>query len=141
MAHNRHDQAACSLRSDSYMHRLVPMYDASVIIKTGVDLRVARQHTNQRPDQEWQQRQLRLIGAFAGIFGALLMDQMTAGSYDTDNYRYGYLFKFAANVISFLFLLGVFLYWRKMGGEKGYVAPEADGKHLERAQAEAAKKA
>jgi WD40 repeat protein len=81
------------------------------------------------------------VGAFAGIFGALLMDQMTAGSYDTDNYRYGYLFKFAANVISFLFLLGVFLYWRKMGGEKGYVAPEADGKHLERAQAEAAKKA
>ncbi len=65
------------------------------------------------------------VGAFAGILGALLMDRMTAGSYDTDNYRYGFLYKFAANTISFLFLLGVYLYWKKMGGEKGYVAPES----------------
>jgi WD40 repeat protein len=79
------------------------------------------------------------VGAFAGILGALLMDQLTADSYDTDNYRYGYLFKFVANTLSFLFLLWVYLYWKKLGGEN-YVAPEADGKHLERAAAEAAAK-
>jgi len=72
------------------------------------------------------------VGAIAGILGALLMDQLTVGSFDTDNYRYGYLFKFGANFVSFLFLLGVFLYWKKMGGEKDYVAPEADGRHLQR---------
>lgn len=65
------------------------------------------------------------VGAFAGILGALLMDHMTTGSYDTDNYRYGYLYKFAANTVSFLFLLGVYFYWKKLGGEKRYVAPES----------------
>ena len=39
--------------------------------------------------------------AIAGILGALLMDQMTVNSFDTDNYRYGYLFRFAANCLSF----------------------------------------
>ena len=37
------------------------------------------------------------------------------------------------NIVSFLCLVGVFLYWKKLGGEK-YVAPEADGKHLTREQ-------
>jgi len=64
------------------------------------------------------------VGAFAGILGALLLDRMTAGSYDTDRYRYGYLYKFVANTVSFLFLLGVYWYWKKLGGEN-YVAPES----------------
>jgi WD40 repeat protein len=80
------------------------------------------------------------VGAFAGILGALLMDQLTNGSYDTDNYRYSYLFSFGVNTVSFLCLVGVFFYWKKLGGEH-YVAPEADGKHHERAAAEAAAKA
>ena len=74
------------------------------------------------------------VGAISGILGALLMDQITSGSYDTDNYRYGYLVKFGANVVSFLFLLAVYLHWKKLGGER-YLAPEANGKHLAQAGA------
>ena len=63
------------------------------------------------------------VGAFAGMIGALLMDHFTAGSYDTDNYRYGYFIKFFFNCASFACLLGVYFYWKKLGGEK-YSAPE-----------------
>ena len=80
------------------------------------------------------------VGAFAGILGAVLMDQLTNGSYDTDNYRYSYLFNFGVNTVSFLCLVGVYIYWKRLGGEN-YVAPEADGKHHERAAAEAAARA
>jgi len=64
------------------------------------------------------------VGAFAGVLGAMLMDQLTVNSFDTDNYRYGYLFRSAANFLSFLCLAGVYLYWKKLGGEN-YVAPES----------------
>ncbi|MDI6775158.1 MAG: MFS transporter [Verrucomicrobiota bacterium] len=63
------------------------------------------------------------LGAFSGLLGAMLLDYMTADSFDTDNYRYGYLIKFAANTASFACLVGVYVYWKKLGGEK-FVAPE-----------------
>ncbi len=63
------------------------------------------------------------VSAFAGILGAMLMDHLTVNSFDTDNYRYGFLFRFVFNSASFACLIGVYYYWRKLGGEK-FVAPE-----------------
>jgi hypothetical protein len=59
-----------------------------------------------------------------GLLGAILMDYLTARSLNTDAYRYGYLFQGITASLSFLALLGVYYYWKKLGGDN-YVAPEA----------------
>ena len=56
------------------------------------------------------------------------MDYVTAGSLDTDNYRYGFLIKFFLHLGSFACLIGVYYYWKKLGAEK-YEAPES--RHIE----------
>jgi len=69
------------------------------------------------------------VGAFAGLLGAVFMDYLTAGSLDTDNYRYGFLIKFFLSLGSFVCLIGVYYYWKKMGAEN-YEAPES--RHTEK---------
>ncbi len=64
------------------------------------------------------------VAAIAGPLGAILMDFLTAKSLDTDYYRYGYLFSFVAQSLSLMAMLGVYYYWKKLGGDD-YVAPEA----------------
>jgi len=63
------------------------------------------------------------VAAVAGPLGAILMDILTRKALDTDNFRYGYLFQFFAHGLSFIAMLGVYYYWKKLGGEN-YVAPE-----------------
>jgi hypothetical protein len=57
-----------------------------------------------------------------GVSGAILMDYLTARSLNTDAYRYGYLFQGMTASLGLLGLLGVYIYWKKLGGEN-YVAP------------------
>ncbi|MEI6165862.1 MAG: MFS transporter [bacterium] len=71
------------------------------------------------------------VAAVAGPAGAIFMDYLTAGSMDTDNFRYGFLFQGLASALSFMALLGVYQYWKKLGAEN-YVAPEADDASLNR---------
>ena len=66
-------------------------------------------------------KQLCAIGG--GLSGAILMDYLTAKSLNTDAYRYGYLFQGLTATLSFLALLGVYYFWKRMGGND-YVAPE-----------------
>ena len=64
------------------------------------------------------------VTAMAGPIGAAIMDYLTTYSMETDYYRYGYLCQFFSHSISFIMLLWVYYYWKKLGG-KDYVAPEA----------------
>lgn len=57
-----------------------------------------------------------------GLSGAILMDYLTARSLNTDAYRYGYLFQGMTASLGLICLFGVYLYWKKLGGEN-YVAP------------------
>ncbi len=66
------------------------------------------------------------VGAVAAPSGAVVMDYLTRKSLNTDAFRYGYLCQFVAHVLSLLCLLGVYYYWKKLGG-KNYTAPEAEG--------------
>ncbi len=63
------------------------------------------------------------VAAAAGLLGALLMDWLTANSFDTDNYRYGFLFQGIAGVLGLMALLGIYRHWKRLGGMR-YVAPE-----------------
>ena len=63
------------------------------------------------------------VGAIAGPLGAILMDYLTVNSLETDYYRYGFLFNFAVHGMSLAAMMGVYFYWKKLGGEN-YVAPE-----------------
>jgi hypothetical protein len=58
-----------------------------------------------------------------GWGGAILMDYLTAKSLNTDAYRYGYLFQGMTATLSFVALLGVYYYWKRLGSDN-YVAPE-----------------
>lgn len=64
------------------------------------------------------------VTAVAGPIGAGIMDYLTTRSLETDYYRYGYLCQFVSHSISFVMILGVYYYWKKLGGDN-YVAPEA----------------
>jgi WD40 repeat protein len=64
------------------------------------------------------------VAAIAGPLGAVLMDFLTTRALDTDYFRYGYLFQFVAYGLSFVAMLGVYYYWKKLGGDN-YTAPEA----------------
>lgn len=65
------------------------------------------------------------VAAIAGPMGAVLMDSLTHNSIETDYFRYGYLFQFIAHGLSLAAMVGVYYYWKKLGGEN-YVAPEAE---------------
>ena len=65
-----------------------------------------------------------LVAAIAGLLGAMLMDQLTRNSLDTDNFRYGFLFQGAAGVLTLVTLIVIYRQWKQLGGNK-YVAPEA----------------
>jgi WD40 repeat protein len=67
------------------------------------------------------------VAAIAGPLGAVLMDSLTTYALDTDYFRYGYLFQFIAHAMSLAAMVGVYYYWKKLGGEN-YVAPEAPHK-------------
>lgn len=64
------------------------------------------------------------VAAIAGPLGAILMDVLTRNALDTDRFRYGYLFQFIAYTLSFAAMVGVYYYWKKLGGEN-YEAPES----------------
>ena len=63
--------------------------------------------------------------AIAGPLGAILMDYLTTRALDTDYFRYGYLFQGLSQALSLAALVGVYYYWKRMGGDN-YVAPEAE---------------
>ncbi|MFH0937988.1 MAG: MFS transporter [Planctomycetota bacterium] len=63
------------------------------------------------------------VTVIAGFLGAIFLDWLTDKSLNTDNFRYGYLFTGVTSTLSVLSLLGVYYYWKKLGGDK-YVAPE-----------------
>lgn len=64
------------------------------------------------------------VAAIAGPLGAILMDVMTSKALDTDYFRYGFLCQFIAQALSLAAMFGVYVYWKKLGGDS-YVAPEA----------------
>ena len=62
--------------------------------------------------------------AAGGILGSLVVDWMTQKSMLTDNYRYGYLWTGGMYLLIFGAWVLVYVEWKKLGGDKGYVAPE-----------------
>ncbi len=64
------------------------------------------------------------VAAVAGPLGAVVMDYLTTNSLETDYFRYGYLCQFVAHALSLFCMIGVYYYWRRLGGDN-YVAPEA----------------
>jgi WD40 repeat protein len=64
----------------------------------------------------------KLLGS---VFGAgLLMDMLTHNGSLTDNYRYGYLWTASFYVLAAACLVVVYVYWKRLGGDKTYVPPE-----------------
>ena len=70
MAHHRHDQAGGRLRRDADMHGAVAGDDAGIVVERRIDARLLGNRLDQRPHQEGQDRQLRLVRLAAAFIVA-----------------------------------------------------------------------
>lgn len=65
--------------------------------------------------------------AVLGYGGAAFMDYVTENTLLTDNFRYAFLWGGVGFVLYQITLLAIYWEWKKLGGDNGYVAPEAAG--------------
>lgn len=73
-----------------------------------------------------------------GPIGAVFMDYVTQKTLLTDNFRYGFLWQGFGFTLYALALMLIYWQWKKLGGDKGYVAPESEAaKEKARAEAQA----
>lgn len=62
-----------------------------------------------------------------GLIGATFMDWVTSKTLLTDNFRFGWIWMGIGYAGYAVLLWVIYREWQKLGGDKGYKAPEADG--------------